>query len=279
MLLWRWVQWKLETQGRPVGLLSFRATSRHLNLSFHSMWTNSLRTVIHQEDQGESSSQNKTLEWNQNSLFFRALDKLGKDGKSFKMEMATPISAPDCHMDYNPATLSNENKSSSTKYAGQMCQITYIQWNPKDTRSRNNCLLPRRLFGVWTTIGQTLVITLGKHNRISKSNIAARTQIPSFKSIIKYRIFCWCTAIQALDFASWLVHGLRGASDYYGFNQLPHMCNDERGRGLHYCRKWKLFASANFNVYKLQEFYKKSTYLSDESKGSAQLSTSDGSIV
>jgi hypothetical protein len=58
------------------------------------MWTNSLRTVIHQEDQGESSSQNKTLEWNQNSLFFRALDKLGKDGKSFKMEMATPIPAP-----------------------------------------------------------------------------------------------------------------------------------------------------------------------------------------
>jgi hypothetical protein len=78
-----------------VGLLSFRATSRHLNFFFHSMWTNSLRTVIHQEDQGESSSQNETLEWNQNSLFFRPLDKLGKDGKSFKMEMATPIPAPD----------------------------------------------------------------------------------------------------------------------------------------------------------------------------------------
>jgi hypothetical protein len=162
-----------------------------------------------------------------------------------------------------------------------MCQIKYIQRNPKETRSRNNCLLPRRLFGVWPTVGQTLVITLGKHkhNRISKLNIAARTQIPSFKSIIKYRIFCWCTAIQALDFASWLVQGLRGASDYYGFNQLPHTCNDKRGRGLHYCRKWKLFASANFNVYKLQEFYKKSMYLSDESKGSVQLSTSDGSIV
>lgn len=201
-----------------------------------------LITVIRRD---ETDEMNETIEWNKVD-FLDALDKLGDEGKSFKMETADPVpadcgtSTQDYLQDNNTSTLSP--KPMILGYTGEMCHVKHAK------RKGKQCMDKSFVRGkdYFTT-------DTGNHHMRTRNHKYTGLMCSEGLSGLFERSDLLLLHVQSLGFSTWLVHGLRGSADY-GFNNLDGKCNGVNG--IHYCWKWQKFYNAKFSPYELRKMYK-----------------------
>jgi len=195
-------EWKHKSFMWDFVINSYKAASDFVFL----LDINELVTVIHRDENEE------TIEWNQID-FFNVLDKLGREGKSFKMESASPI-PPEC-----PINMEGKHNASimypPSGYTGEMCQIKYIK--RKHREKRRDCYDKSFVRGENHYSTDT-----GNHDGKTQSHRGVRRSSCFNNPEAYFKLHyeapnLLLLHVQALSFSTWLVHGLRGVATY-GFN-------------------------------------------------------------
>jgi len=182
-----------------------------------------------------------TLRWDRAALF-ATLARLGNDGRAFKSELSLVV-PPEC----SPVFVSKQGRGK--RHDGDFCRVRSVR--PADVNCMSKC------FARGSDFHST---DHGNHRMRTHANrILFNSNGPECTADILEKLFYVDTDfvlvhVQQLNFGDWLLHSLRGASDY-GYNSLPLRSKcPEMGR--HYCEEFQHALFQNFSFYELRKTYR-----------------------